>query len=273
MVFMVRLTKGETNELLNKVSEDNYIYGLIFKLIYLYGKDGITILGLKWDNIDFKNQNIRLKGDDYPLSDFIIADLLRLQKDTQNEYLFLEDTNDVDKSIDILRKRLRYYLNNNVKRLDVNHKIKHVALSITDLRRLRGQHLFLDGVNLKLIMELYQQHDGTSTQFKRYLEYNDLMEKKFPCKDMSDLFNAYTELGIFDFESDLDRVLSFAVSYEDLDFVISISKEGLDFVGEDIGVSVMDDVTGLFDGGLLKSLYLLGDSEYLVVGGFSFVRL
>lgn len=270
---MIRLTKGETNELLIKISEDNYIYGLIFKLIYLYGKDGMSILSLKWTDIDFNKRTINLKGTVFPLSRFVESDLLRLKENSHTDYCFLDSAVDVVRSIDVLRKKLRYYMNSSVKKLDVNHKIKHVALSITDLRRLRGQHLFMDGVPLKLIMDLYVQGEGTSTQFKRYLEYDSLMVSKFPCSSMNELFDVYTDLAIFDFESESETILNFAVSYGDMDFVIYLSKDELGFVGDDVGDSVKEKLQLLFDGGLLSSLGVLGDSEYLMVDGFSFVKL
>ncbi len=270
---MVRLSKGETNELLCKVSEDNYVYGLIFKLIYLYGKDGISVLSLKWNDINFGNDTILFKGYSFPLSLYVKEDLQRLSENSNGEYCFLDNVGDMERSIDIYRKRLRYYLNNTVKRLDVSHKIKHVALSITDLRRLRGQHLFLDGVGLPLIMELYLQGDGTVTQFKRYLEFDDLMESVFPCEDMVELFSLYSCLDVFDFDS--SGVVAFGVSYGDgVSFVVYVSDGELFFVDEaSVDSGLVGRVRGLFSGGWLDSLFVLGEFEFLSVGGFSFVKL
>ena len=273
----MRLTKGETNELLNSISEDNYVYGLIFKLIYLYGKEGMLVLSLKWTDINLEDNTIRFKNHKFPLSRFVEDELLRLseEKNDDDVYLFLENTDDISYGIDVYRKKLRYYLQNNVKRLEnVTHKVKHVSLSITDLRRLRGQHLFLDGVGLDLIMDLYLQSTGTSTQFKRYLEYDELLENVFPCRDFDDLFGAYTDLNIFDFESPRDSVLNFAVSYSDGDFMIFLGRDGVGFYDDGlVSDYVKSDLLKLFDSGVLDSLRLLGDAEYLDVGGFSFVKL
>ena len=267
----MRLTKGETNELLNKISEDNKVYGLIFKLIYIYGKEGMLVLSLKWNDIDFNNNTIKFKGHKFPLSRFVKTDLETL--DHTGEYVFMGDGEDLKYNIDVFRKKLRYYMANTVKKLDVTHKVKHVALSITDLRRLRGQHLLLDGVGIDLIMDLYLQMDGTSTQFKRYLEYDELMGRLFPCVDMDDLFCGYTELNIFDFEAESDSVVNFAVSYMDFDFVVYLASEGLGFIGGVVPDSVKNKVLDLFNGGLLEGLSVLGECEYLFVDGFSFVKL
>lgn len=275
---MIRLTKGETNELLNKISDDNLTYGLIFKLIYIYGKEGMSVLSLKWSSIDFDKDFIRFKGKKFPLSRFVKSDLESLYeyRDTGNEYVFLNGVTDenVNNSVDVLRKKLRYYMSNTVKRLDVNHRIKHVALSITDLRKLRGQHLLCDGVPLKVVMDLYGQENGTSTQFKKYLEYDSIMMELFPCSSIGELFRVYTNLGVFDFDS--DGVSNFMVSTLDdsgLEFVVYLSDTDVGFVGEDIPSSVVDTVNGLFDCGLLDCLKVLGDSEYVVFDGLSFVKL
>ena len=271
---MMRLTKGETNELLNKISEDNHVYGLIFKLIYLYGKDGMSVLSLEWKDINLEDDTIRFKDTVFPLSRFVKRDLIMLSENSTGDFVFLEDDgNDFDNSIDVLRKRLRYYMNNTVKKLDVSHKVRHVALSITDLRRLRGQHLLLDGVGLDVIMELYLQFEGTSTQFKKYLEYDELMSRMFPCSSVDDLFANYTDLNIFDFEPTDESVSNFAVSYDDIDFAIYLdSSDDLGFVG-DVSDDVVTKVLELKTSGLLGGLHLLDDCEYLSVGGFSFVKI
>ena len=269
----MRLTKSETNELLKCVCEDNQLYGLIFKLIYIYGKEGMSVLSLQWEDIDFDNNTIWFKESEFPLSHYVKLDLLELYDISECNYVFLDVGVDVDNGIDVLRKRLRYYLHNRVKKLDVSHKIKHISLSITDLRRLRGQHLLLDGVGLDLIMDLYIQQDGTSTQFKRYLEYDDLMGRIFPCEDVDDLFGKYTDLDIFEFESSGDYKDSFVVGCDSAEFVIYFNGDGgLSFVG-DVDESLREKVLYLFDCGVLDSLVLLGVNEYKVVGGFSFVKI
>ena len=98
------------------------------------------------------------------------------------------------------------------------------------------------------------------------------MGRVFPCDDLDDVFGAYTDLNIFDFDSSRDSVLSFAVTYEDSDFMIYLGSEGIGFY-DSVDDSVRDALLKLFDGGFLDSLCLLGDVEYLDVGGFSFVKV
>ena len=281
---MIRLTKGETNELLNNISEDKQVYGLIFKLIYIYGKEGMTVLSLKWEQIDFKNNLIWFKNRSYPLVSFVRDDLVELSEQGTDGYVFLDVDvgEDISNSVDILRKKLRYYMSNTVKKLDVTHKVKHVALSITDLRKLRGQHLLLDGVSLKVVMDLYNQQLGTSTQFKKYLEYDDIMSALFPCRNLDELFNVYTNLNVFDFENpnDVDSFMVSTIPSEDentdtgvVEFVIYLTGDSVGFVGEDIPSNVIDIVNSLFDCGLLDCLGVLKVNEYVVFDGLSFVKI
>ena len=100
------------------------------------------------------------------------------------------------------------------------------------------------------------------------------MMELFPCSSIEELFHVYTNLGVFDFDS--DGVSNFMVSTLDdsgLEFVVYLSDTDVGFVGEDIPSSVVDTVNGLFDCGLLDCLKVLGDSEYVVFDGLSFVKL
>ena len=145
----MKLAKGETNDLRYAAGKDNFKMGIILKLIYVYGKEATTVLSMKWSQIDFDNNTITFKNHHFPLTRDLRDNLLKFKSD--NEYLFLEGTieDSFENDIDIQRKRTKYYLDNRVKKLDLNHKIKHSKLSITDLRRLRGQHLILAGVALR----------------------------------------------------------------------------------------------------------------------------
>ena len=282
----MRLTKGEINELLLRISEDNFQYGIIFKLIYIYGKEGKPVITLKWRDIDFDKNTIRFKNKLFPLHSQVKEDLLVLQDETlggMDDYLFLDDGLDGDgleNCIDILRKKLRYYLGNTVKGLDVCLRIKRNSLSISDLRRLRGQHLLFDGVPLSVVMELFLQSNGTVNQFKRFLEYDDVFRLLHPCDCVDCLLMDYTDLGIFDFDSHRVRKDYFMVSNRSGDSLVLCldSDEGLVFVGEGeesirFNPLLKSEVEKLYNSGCLDGLLVLRDYEFKSLDGLSFVRM
>jgi len=270
---MVKLSKGETNELLQKISEDNQTYGLIFKLIYVYGKDARSILTLKWSEVNLKKDNIRFKNEFFPLLPMLKKDFESLTY--SGTYVFLEDDNDnLDNRVDIYRKKLRYYLNDKIKQLDLPLRVKHVGLSITDLRRLRGQHLLIDGVDLSIIKKLYLQKEGTTTQFKKYLCFDDLNRLKYPCDDMEVLFRDYTDLCIFDLHEYDDGDLQLVVTdHEDFETLVSIDDGVLVFMDSSVPKEYVDKISEIYNGGLLGNLGVLKSSEFKLVDGLSFIRL
>ena len=268
----MKLTKGETNDLLYAVGKDNFKMGIILKLIYIYGKEGKAVLTMKWNQIDFNANTISFKDHPFPLTRDLRDELLEFK--SEGEYLFLEGTTEesFENDIDILRKRIRYYLDNTVKRLDVDHKIRHSGLSITDLKRLRGQHLLFDGVDISIVMDLYCQKKGTSTQFKKYLEYDALMDELHPCKNVNNVLSDYTDLNIGDFDSP-SKNLNFFVSDSDGEtFTVNIHDDALTF-SENASDDVKSNVTDLFNKGFLKSLEILRYNEVKYAGELSFIRI
>ena len=267
----MKLTKGETNDMLYAVSEDNFKIGTILKLIYLYGKDAKVILTMKWSQIDFKNDTICFKNHLFQLIPELKRDLLKFKG--EGEYLFLDDASeDLEKDVNIQRKRVKYYLIHNVRNLDLEHKVKHSGLSITDLRRLRGQHLIMDGVSLDAVMDLYCQKSGSKTQFKRYLDYDKLMDELHPCTDLDDLFSDYTDLNIGDFDTNPKNNLNFAVSnLEGETCIINISKDIITFL-DDASEELKENISEMFNRGCLKSLEILRDNEVKYAGNLSFIK-
>ena len=230
----------------------------------MYGKNAQTVLALNGGDVDFELGIINFKGVHFPLVDELGEDIKRLCNSSGFLFFDVDSLGGLDNRIDVYRKKLRYYLSSRVKLLDVPYRVKHSGLSITELRRLRGQHLILDGVSLDVIKELYLQYDGTTTQFKKYLQYDELNRLKYPCDDMVTLFSKYTDLHIFDLE-DFDDSLQFIVTnHDDIEVLVGVSDEGLVFVDE-VSDDFRDLIEGYYRGGLLDDVELLDCSEFKLI--------
>ena len=162
---MIKLSEEKTYDLLNRISEDNWEYGLIFKLCYVYGRLVSEVYILHRDDVSFADNKITFTINDsrvdYPLHSSVKSDLNRQVEETSN-YLFRH----IGESINNFSSRLNYFL----KKYDDEFKVR---VSPRDFKKLRGQHLLLNGVNVKSITRLYHGTDNSAT--KRLIEYDSLV--------------------------------------------------------------------------------------------------
>ena len=262
----MKLTKGELNRLLCETEKDNPDYTLIYKLIYLYAKDARTVLSLRKSDVDFDNKTIKFKDQPFPLLDDFDVRLQELEN-ADGKYFFIQSED--EKQIDIHRKRLTYYITSKIKQLDLPSHIKRTNLSMTDLRRLRGQHLIVDGVDFDVIKKLYLQGEGTTTQFRKYLEYDELKEEMLACSSLDTVFEDYTDFSIFDFD---DANPQYVVEdVQGRQFYMNVNEDCVEFL-DDAGGELINRVRGYHDEGLLDNLYTLKSSEFKVVGDLRFFR-
>ena len=180
----MKLSKEKTYDLLDKISEDNEEYGLVFKLCYVYGRLISEIYSLDNADVDFDEDKITFTINnvrvDYPLHSSVKIDLKRQVNETSN-YLFQH----IAVGLDNFASRLNYYL----KKWD-----SYCGVHITprDFKRLRGQHLVLDGVPIGLVQELFRGRNISST--KRFIGYEDLLDIK-DVDSLEDIFCDYTMGG------------------------------------------------------------------------------
>ena len=162
---MIKLSKTEVKELFEVISEDNLEYGLIFKLCYVYGRLVSEVYSLHRDDVDFKENKISFRINntmvDYPLHSSVYDDL-KVQVDETSDYLFQH----IGKDINNFSSKLNYFL----KKYDQDYGV-HV--SPREFKKLRGQHLLLDGVKVNSISRLYYSKDNSAT--RRLIDYDELV--------------------------------------------------------------------------------------------------
>lgn len=180
---VVKISKEKTKLLLNMISEDNFEYGLIFKLCYIYGRQISEVYNLHSSDVNFDVDKISFKINNeyvkYNIHDSVRDDLLEYCNGLDG-YLFT----DISLNFDNFISRLNYYL----KKYD---DYCGVHISPRDFKKLRGQHLITDGVSVSMVQVLYHGADITST--KRFLNYNGLLGIN-DVESLDMVFSDYTDV-------------------------------------------------------------------------------
>ena len=231
---IIKLDKEDTNLLLNYINLKDKKYGLILRLAYIYGRHIRDILKLQKTHYDSKHNILDFTFLDIPKSFSLHKDIKEEFKEyinsieNNNDYLFINHLDELT----IIRKELDKLILESVK--EINHKQllrQHCPIiSGKDFRKLRAQHLFIDGVSIEVINQLLLNKNIHS--FKKFINYDELLLLKFPCSSLTNLFEYFTDLNIFhdaDFENvDLINISkddeSVVFEYDYINLTISIIK-------------------------------------------------
>lgn len=197
MTGIVKLGKKELNEVLYYLYKDNEKYGLIFELVYVYGRSINEVLKLRVNDVDEGSIEFELPTERFnfilynglkkPLKDYITGKGL-----TGTDYIFIDTVENINK----YSKNLNYYLKSKI--AELNQKVltyKCPVLVLSDLKKLRGQHLFLDGADLGVINELYRNRNIQTT--KSNIQYSELKLLRDKCNSLDKVFKEYTDLRVF----------------------------------------------------------------------------
>ncbi|GLI11557.1 hypothetical protein MARBORIA2_06470 [Methanobrevibacter arboriphilus] len=187
---MINLTKEEIILLLYRIREDpkHFEKYLFYKLQYFYARRSQEIATLKVSDINFITNeiifNIAKKKQDTKLKLAIIKDIdkdiekiIVNKKLGDNDYLFIKDSNEEN-----FKRNMRTYLERNSEKLinQITNK-NNISLNTHDFRRLRGQHLYLDGNNIEIIQKLY--YHKSVDQTLDYLQIHEIEVNKMLKKD------------------------------------------------------------------------------------------
>jgi hypothetical protein len=227
----MKLDKLKFNELLYYIHEDHYKNYLMLKLIYVYGRNASEIFNLQvkdvnvtMDNVTF---NIPTGTVTYPLTKDTRDDLIGYiydQELTDEDYIFRKET----EAMEIVIKKLNYYLDRTVESLNKTIEFNCEKLTTKDFKILRGQHLFLDGATLHIIHDLYKNSNIQST--KKNIDYNNLLELKFPCNSLDKIFHEFTDFNLYN-DNRFDDTDIFTVGDESENIIIE-----LDYVEQTINL-------------------------------------
>lgn len=268
----MKLIKTKLNELLYYIHEDNYKNYLMLKLIYTYGRNASEIFNLQSKDVDTVEDNILFHIPTgtvtYPLIPVVKDDLLGYIYDQElnnEDYIFRRE----DEAMEIVIKKLNYYLDRTVESLNRTVEFNSPKLTTKDFKILRGQHLFLDGAKLHTIHDLYKNSNIQST--KKNINYNELLTLKFPCDSLDKVFNEFTDFNLFTDER-FDDTDIFTVGDETDSIIIE-----LDYVEQTINlISDENDLTGKIEevppSELCRMLRHMDTGNFRFINGLRFIK-
>jgi hypothetical protein len=273
---IIKLNKTEVNELLYHLCKDNHRYGLVLKLVYVYGRNIGDVLRLRKRDINISNNIICFKLYDgsynLPIHKDVKKELLDyIAPLDDKDYLFINVANDIEvNNTNVYSNRINGYLRDLIKQLNKGNVFGgHCPLLVcTDFKILRGQHLIIDGCPLKIVQELY--HIKNVASIKNMIRYKDLLKLCFECDSLDKVFNSFTDLNVF-YDYDFVEMDLFTLFKNGCSVIIEY-----DSLLEDFNIVVGDDdlfveVSGL-DVGVFRELLGLSSGEYKFVDGFKIVK-
>ena len=219
----MKLNKEQLNELLYYITYDDFKNSLIFKLQYIYGRNAREVLELKVKDIDLTYETITFTTPTtpvkFPLNQNISEDLIGYIYDQElknNDYVFKTPAGE---STEMFIKRLNYYLDTTVTSLNKTLELDYPKITTKDFKILRGQHLFLDGVKIQTIHELYHNTNMKST--KTNINYQELKKLQYTCNNVDEIFQNLTDLNLY-YDKHFEETEIFTVSDDKGSIIIEI---------------------------------------------------
>lgn len=268
MNTIIKMKKTEINQLFKLLTEENPEYALIYKLIYIYARQTKELLQLQKQDINIKKNTITFKINNkeviFPIAKDIQDELFDLIKPLkQKDYIFIYDKKESDK----FSNNLYRHLNRRIIKFNRHYYFDCNKLSLTELRKLRGQHLFLDGVDLTTIQKLLQHKN--ITDLKDFIEYYEIINIKFPGSSIDSLFDDYTNLNIFPIENYNTDEIYTAIDMKGNECTVIVSFNNIDVV-ENNKISVK--VLKIDEGYLLNQLSQLMPGQYTIIDNIQFMK-
>ena len=228
---VIKLTKGELNELLKTITEEMPNYGLILKLQYIYGRNVSEVYRLRKQDIDQDENKITfiMNGDKlvYDVHEEIKEQLYNTIAESRKQYIFQE----AERPLSNVKDNINYYLHKKSESLNDLEFLEGIRLTTKDFKALRGQHLYQEGITIKTIHELY--HNTNMDGTKKTICYEELKEELFP-DDIDEIINQ-TSFNVFTEHSFNNNPLFYVTGEEDLDCIVEIDEDvgTINFYGED----------------------------------------
>lgn len=265
--MIIKLKKTEMNALLKELNYSKPEYGLIYSLIYIYARQAKEVLCLQKKHVNVKKDiitfNVNNNSVSFPLIASIKKDLQSVvDSKKRDEYLFLDTPEDLDK----LTTNLYNYLNRRLIKLNRHYGWECNKLTLTELRKLRAQHLIKDGVRLETVMDLFLNRN--ISEFKEFIDY-DALVSKFPYSNVDTIFKEHTNLNIFTIDGyKYDDVFT-VVDGEGNECTLIVSMDNVDVVEFNDVAAMVYDIDEYY---LIDQLSLLDYGEYVVIGDLKFLK-
>lgn len=170
---IIKLNKEQTNETLKVIGEEEPRYGLALTLQYIYGRNISEVYNLQDTDINKEEETVTFVMNNNPITHKIhpqIKQQLYKLADENPGFIFQEG----DRPLTTFKDGINYYLHKRTGRLRELTFLDNLRLTTKEFKKLRGQHLYQDGVPLKIIHELYSNSNMEGT--KNTIQYHELKE-------------------------------------------------------------------------------------------------
>ena len=188
-----KLDKYQLNKYFKELKKENPEYTLLLKVAYIYGKNIEEVTELKKENIKQNTITIKQKQNilkyTYPITQEFKTELQTTLTPDNEGYLFsLHNHTQPSTQINEFLKKVN-------RKIYRQHYIKVPHITSRDFKRLRGQHLILDGATINLVRHLY---GNTNTRITRkFLQIDDLLQEAGRPNSIEDIIENHTDLNLF----------------------------------------------------------------------------
>lgn len=190
----LKLDKYQLNKYLYKLKEYDETYYIILKLCYIYGKNTEEITPLKREDIKYPIIQLNSKPQsEYPLPLELRDELENYIKEhvaSDEEQIFPEVL-----ALDNHHVTINEFLRKTNRKIEKKYYVKLPSLTTRDFKRLRGQHLILDGVTVQLVRRLYNNSNTNIT--RKFLQLDNLLSENNKPVQPDDIINYYTDMNVF----------------------------------------------------------------------------
>ena len=225
---IIKLTKGETNQLLKTITDENPKYGLMLKLQYLYARNIGEVYNLQDKDINLAEQTITFTSNKervtYPLHPDVMEEL-KYVLEHKNGLIFQDG-----KQLHSVKDAINYYLHKKTEALKELEYLDGLRLTTKDFRVLRGQHLYQDGASINLIHELY--HNTNMQGTKNIIQFHKLETLLHP-QNIEEIMGI-THLNVYHEEEFNENPIYYVTSIDGKEAILEVSDEDtLEYYGDE----------------------------------------
>lgn len=265
---IIKLNKQQTNELLRVIGEEEPRYGLALTLQYIYGRNINEVYNLKDTDINKEEETITFIMSNnkivQKIHPQIKQQLYQLAEDNPG-YIFQEG----ERPLTTFKDGINYYLHKRTGRLKKLRYLEDLRLTTKEFKKLRGQHLYQDGVPLKTIHELFNNSNMEGT--KKTIQWHEL-------KDM--LYNKTVEEIIMDAnveiyeEPEFNKNPIFYVTndYKEEAIIEVTSEDDMEVIGDEELVEYLTSEDFNKEALIPKLECVKRVGDYIIFGNIKFLR-
>lgn len=188
-----KLNKYNLNKYFKELEKENVEYTLLLKVAYIYGKNIEEVIQIKKEHIQQNTITIKQKQQilkyTYPISNEFKKELQENITPNKEGYLFTLHNHPQPSTI------INEFLKKVNRKINKKYFIKIPHITSRDFKRLRGQHLILDGATINLVRHLY---GNTNTRITRkFLQIDELLQEAGRPTTIEDIIENNTDLNIY----------------------------------------------------------------------------